>query len=98
VIYYDTAGAFEVQALALARRLFAVYDEAIDSLALLPTDDDELALYLDGQLVASQRRDGVPVLAHYSSRAATGGPPVLAKPGEGVDFCVEANCLHRRSS
>ncbi len=60
VIYYDTAGAFEVQALALARRLFAVYDEAIDSLALLPTDDDELALYLDGQLVASQRRDGVP--------------------------------------
>ena len=60
VIYYDTAGEFEVQALALARRLFAVYDEAIDSLALLPTDDDELALYLDGQLVASQRRDGVP--------------------------------------
>jgi predicted Rdx family selenoprotein len=48
------------EALALARRLFAVYDEAIDSLALLPTDDDELALYLDGQLVASQRRDGRP--------------------------------------
>ena len=60
VIYYDTAGEFETQALALARRLFAVYDEAINALALLPTDDDELALYLDGQLVGSQRRDGVP--------------------------------------
>jgi len=59
-ICYGSAGEFEDQALALARRLFAVYDEAIDSLALLPTDDDELALYYNGQLVASQRRDGRP--------------------------------------
>jgi len=60
VIHYGAADACEDRALALARRLFAVYDEAIDALALLPTDDDELALYLNGQLVASQRRDGRP--------------------------------------
>ncbi len=59
-IHHAATGDFEGEALALARRLFAVYDEAIDSLALLPTDDDELALYLNGQLVASQRRDGRP--------------------------------------
>ena len=60
VICHAATKEWEDAALTLARRLFAVYDEAIDSLALLPTDDDELALYLDGQLVASQRRDGRP--------------------------------------
>lgn len=61
-IRYDAARGFEDQALALARRLFAVYDEAIDSLALVPTDDDDCALYYNGTLVSSQRRDGRPPL------------------------------------
>ncbi len=73
VICYGSAGEFEDQALALARRLFAVYDEAIDSLALLPTDDDELALYYNGQLVASQRRDGrLPTVAAVRALLAGG--------------------------
>lgn len=59
-IHYDAAHGYEEQALALARRLFAVYDEAIDALALVPTDDADCALYYNGTLVTSQRRDGHP--------------------------------------
>ena len=59
-IRYGEAHGDEEQALALARRLFAVYDEAIDSLALLPSDDDDFALTFDGVLLVSQRRDGRP--------------------------------------
>ena len=36
VIHYCLAAGFEDEALALARRLFAYFDEAIDSLALIP--------------------------------------------------------------
>ena len=57
VIHYNAEG-FEDEALALARRLFAYYDTAIDSLALVPVPDWELDLYLDGQLVRSHRRSG----------------------------------------
>lgn len=57
VIHYNAEG-FEDEALALARRLFAHFDTAIDSLALVPVPDWELDLYLDGQLVQSHRRSG----------------------------------------
>ena len=73
-IHYSVARGYEDQALALARRLFAVYDEAIDSLALLPVDDDDFALSLNGAVVASQRRDGrAPTVADV--RALIGTPP-----------------------
>lgn len=57
VIRYNVARGFEHEALALARRLFAQFDEAIDSLALIPADAD-FDLYLNGQSIASQTRDG----------------------------------------
>ncbi|MCA1666571.1 MAG: Rdx family protein [Thermomicrobia bacterium] len=56
VIRYDHA--YEDQALALARRLFARFDEEIDSLALTPMDDGEFALFLNGHLIHSQRASG----------------------------------------
>jgi predicted Rdx family selenoprotein len=49
---------YEDEALGLARRLFARFDEAIDSLVLMPVAEDEFALSLDGQLVHSQRQSG----------------------------------------
>jgi predicted Rdx family selenoprotein len=58
VIHYSIAPDFEDEALALARRLFAHFDEAIDSLALIPDGQDELDLYLDGALIHSYRQSG----------------------------------------
>ena len=55
VIHYGLAAGFEDEALALARRLFAHFDEAIDSLALIPTDDDEVRVFLNGSLIHSYR-------------------------------------------
>lgn len=55
-IHYSIA--FEDEALSLARRLFAYFDERIDSLALSPDNQDELNLYLDGILLHSYRRSG----------------------------------------
>ena len=49
---------YEDVALALARRLFARFDERIDSLTLVPIQEDDFALYLDGTLVRSQRETG----------------------------------------
>ena len=66
-IHYDPARGFEEPALILARRLFARYDEAITSLALVPDPDDELTVYLNGTLV--------------HSTAATGRLPKLADLG-----------------
>ena len=57
-IHYHEADGGEDQALTLARRLFAHFDEAIDSLALLPIDEEDFALYLNGRLVHSQRQSG----------------------------------------
>lgn len=56
VIHYHPD--YEDAALALARRLFARFDEAIESLALTPVADDEFALFLGGQLIHSQRESG----------------------------------------
>ncbi len=49
---------FEEEALALARRLFAQFDEAIDSLVLTPIGENDFALFLNDQLVHSQRESG----------------------------------------
>jgi len=48
----------EDEALGLARRLFARLDEAIESLVLMPVAEDDFALFLNGQLVHSQRQSG----------------------------------------
>ena len=58
VIHYCVAAGFEDEALALARRLFAHFDEAIDSLALIPVAEYEFDLLLDGQLINSLQRTG----------------------------------------
>ena len=56
VIHYDPPS--EDDALALARRLFAHFDEAIDSLTLVPVPSDEFDLLLDGRLIHSRRAAG----------------------------------------
>jgi hypothetical protein len=43
---------------ALARRLFARFNERIDSLTLMPVAEDEFALSLNSALVRSQRESG----------------------------------------
>jgi hypothetical protein len=58
VIHYGRDAAFEDEALALARRLFAQFDEAIDALSLIPIGEPELDLYLDGRLVHSYCQSG----------------------------------------
>jgi hypothetical protein len=58
VIHYGLTAGFEDEALALARRLFAYFDEAIDSLALIPTPEDEFDLWLNGRLKHSFRQSG----------------------------------------
>jgi predicted Rdx family selenoprotein len=57
VIAFEREG-YEDAALALARRLFARFDERIESLTLVPIAEDEFALYLNGALVRSQRASG----------------------------------------
>jgi predicted Rdx family selenoprotein len=58
IIHYSVELGYEDEALTLARRLFAHFDLAIDSLALVPVDADELDLYLDGRLVHARSRSG----------------------------------------
>jgi hypothetical protein len=58
VIRYGLAAGFEDEALALARRLFAHFDEAIDSLTLVPVAEAECAVFLEGELVHSQAASG----------------------------------------
>ena len=57
-IRYNAERGFEEAALVFARRLFAEFDEAIESLGLVPVDDQDLAVYLDGQLVHSASATG----------------------------------------
>jgi predicted Rdx family selenoprotein len=63
VIRYNEALGDEDAALALARRLFARLDEAIDSLALTPVAEEDFTVHLNGELVHSQRQSGRPPLA-----------------------------------
>ncbi|MBX6770120.1 MAG: hypothetical protein IRY83_00175 [Chloroflexi bacterium] len=51
VIRYNAERGFEDAALALARRFFARFDAAIDSLTLAPTAGVDLELFLDGRLL-----------------------------------------------
>lgn len=70
-IRFDPAQGYEDAALALARRLFAQFDEAIDALALVPADDGDFALLLNGALLVSQRRDGrAPLVADVRAAIA----------------------------
>jgi hypothetical protein len=63
-ITYGADDGFEDAALALARRVFAHYDEAVESLVLVPVDDEDLALHLDGALVHSANQSGrLPLVA-----------------------------------
>ena len=58
VIHYGRDSVFEYDALGLARRLFAHFDEAIDALSLIPVGEAEFDLFLDGRLVHSYRQSG----------------------------------------
>ena len=58
VIHYNAERGFEDAALTLARRLFAEFDEAIVSLALVPVADEDLAVLLDGRMVLSASQHG----------------------------------------
>jgi predicted Rdx family selenoprotein len=57
-IRYCAERGFEEAALVFARRLFATFDEEIASLALVPVEDEDLAVYLDGRLVHSASETG----------------------------------------
>ena len=59
-IAYPPAGDDEDIALAYARRLFAVLNEAIESLMLVPADGDDLTVRLNGRLVYSRHATGRP--------------------------------------
>ena len=70
-IHYNVERGFEEAALMFARRLFAEFDEEITSLALIPVEDEDLAVFLDGTLVHSTSRTSrLPRLADL--RAAQG--------------------------
>ncbi len=72
VIHYGLAAGFEDEALALARRLFACFDQAIDSLALIPTDENDFDLLLNGTLIHAYRHSGRgPRLSDLEWAAAT---------------------------
>ncbi len=58
-IYFERIE-YEDAALALARRLFARFDERIQSLTLAPVMEEEFALFLNGTLIRSQRQSGLP--------------------------------------
>ncbi len=75
VIHYNPAHGFEEEARARARRLCASSDEAIDSLALIPVDDEDLDLVLDGRLIHSQSQTGrSPRIADIRAALGEGAP------------------------
>ena len=90
VVRYNVERGFEEAALALARRLFAEFDEAILSLALVPVDDEDLGLFLDGRLIHSALRSGrlprvADLLAEPEVSRARAGRTVEVRPdGDGT--------------
>ncbi len=58
VIHYGVAAGFEDEALALARRLFAHFDDAIESLALIPIAEADFDVVLNGRLIGSYQHLG----------------------------------------
>jgi hypothetical protein len=72
VIHYDD-DVFEEEALGLARRLFAHFDEAIDALTLIPVCEPEFDLFVDGVRVHSYLESGrAPRLSDALRRPAAG--------------------------
>jgi hypothetical protein len=87
-IHYSVDDVYEGEALALARRLFAVYDTGIDSLSLVPTGEPGVALYFNGRLIISHQRDGrAPTVADVRALFSQAGITVLQRPSSevGVD-------------
>jgi predicted Rdx family selenoprotein len=81
-IRYSIEGGYEGEALALARRLFAVYDTGIDSLSLIPSREELFALYFNGRLVTSHQRDGrAPTVADVRGLFSREGIMVVRRPG-----------------
>jgi predicted Rdx family selenoprotein len=81
-IRYSVEEGYEVEALALARRLFAVYDTGIDSLSLIPTMEERFALYFNGRLVVSHQRDGrAPTVADVRDLLSREGITIVRRPG-----------------
>src|SRR4051812_20862176 len=94
-IHYSVEDGHEGEALALARRLFAVYDTGIDALSLIPTNAERFALYFNGQLVASYQRDGrAPTVADVRDLLQRQGTTILRRPGpeEGADDGAWTTC------
>jgi predicted Rdx family selenoprotein len=92
-IHYSVEHGYEDAALALARRLFAVYDTGIDSLSLMPTEAEGLALYFNGRLVTSQQRDGrAPTVANVRDLFRREGITIMCRPmpEDGADIDASA--------
>ncbi len=67
---------YEEDALRLAQRLFARFDEAIETLALVPGADGEFSLSLNGRLLHAQGADEMPPrVAHVVAALANTSPP-----------------------
>jgi hypothetical protein len=80
-IRYSVEQGYEDAALALARRLFAVYDTGIDSLSLIPTAEERFALYFNGRLVSSHQRDGrAPTVADVRDLLSREGIAIVGRP------------------
>ena len=93
-IHYSVEDGYEGEALALARRLFAVYDTGIDSLSLVPTGEPGVALYFNGRLIISHQRDGrAPTVADVRTLFSQEGITVVRRPGSeaGVDGDIGTN-------
>jgi hypothetical protein len=87
-IRYSVEDGYEGEALALARRLFAVYDTGIDSLSLIPTGEERFALYFNERLVTSHQRDGrAPTVADVRDLFSREGITLVRRPGPegGID-------------
>ena len=88
-IRYSVARGYEQAALALARRLFAVYDTGIDALMLVPDEDEDFTLAFNDRVVVSLQRDGrEPTVADVRALFAAEGLVVVRRPGpeEGTDI------------
>jgi hypothetical protein len=81
-IRYGMQDADEQEALALARRLFAVYDTGIDALSLVPAEQMGVALFFNGRLVASHQHDGrAPTVADVRELFRREEITVMRRPG-----------------
>jgi hypothetical protein len=57
-VRYSVERGFEEPALIFARRLYAVFDTAIESLSLIPDESDDLAVDVNDRLVHSTSATG----------------------------------------